>query len=234
MLTKDLHTHTLYSHGKGTPEENVLAAISCGLKTVAVSEHGPGHMFFGVRGRKLGHLRREMDRLKEKYSDKIEVLFGIESNLVGYGLTDIPKDLLDVFDVRLLAFHKGGRPSDGFGVARSLESLHLGGSDPVKTAEALLTAGEKYKIDIFAHPGLYVKCDIPTLARGAKELGIKLEINAARVTMSDEELRQAADIGAEFIIGSDAHWPSRVGDDALALAAAKRAGVEGSVVNIVR
>ena len=123
---------------------------------------------------------------------------------------------------------------DGFGFARSLESLHLGGSDPVKTAEALLAAGEKYKIDIFAHPGLYVKCDIPTLARGAKELGIKLEINAARVTMSDEELRQAADIGAEFIIGSDAHWPSRVGDDALALAAAKRAGVEGSVVNIVR
>ena len=53
-------------------------------------------------------------------------------------------------------------------------------------------------------------------------------------TMSDEELRQAADIGAEFIIGSDAHWPSRVGDDALALAAAKRAGVESSVVNIVR
>ena len=226
MLTKDLHTHTLYSHGKGTPEENVLAAISCGLKSVAVSEHGPGHMFFGVRGRKLGHLRREMDRLKAKYSDK--------SNLVGYGLTDIPKDLLDVFDVRLLAFHKGGRPSDGFGFARSLESLHLGGSDPVKTAEALLTAGEKYKIDIFAHPGLYVKCDIPTLARGAKELGIKLEINAARVTMSDEELRQAADIGAEFIIGSDAHWPSRVGDDALALAAAKRAGVEGSVVNLAR
>ena len=222
MLTKDLHTHTLYSHGKGTPEENVLAAVSMGLKTVAVSEHGPGHMFFGVRGRRLDGLRREMDRLKAKYSDKIEVLFGIESNLVGYGLTDIPKGLLDVFDVRLLAFHKGGRPSDGFGFARSLESLHMGGSDPVKTAEALLTAGEKYKIDI------------PTLARGAKELGIKLEINAARVTMSDEELRQAADIGAEFIIGSDAHWPSRVGDDALALAAAKRAGVESSVVNIVR
>ena len=234
MLTKDLHTHTLYSHGKGTPEENVLAAVSMGLKTVAASEHGPGHMFFGVRGRRLDGLRREMDRLKEKYSDKIEVLFGIESNLVGYGLTDIPKDLLDVFDVRLLAFHKGGRPSDGFGFARSLESLHLGGPDPVKTAEALLAAGEKYKIDIFAHPGLYVKCDIPTLARGAKELGIKLEINAARVTMSDEELRQAADIGAEFIIGSDAHWPSRVGDDALALAAAKRAGVEGSVVNLAR
>ena len=52
-----------------------------------------------------------MDRLKEKYSDKIEVLFGIESNLVGYGLTDIPKDLLDVFDVRLLAFSQGAGPA---------------------------------------------------------------------------------------------------------------------------
>lgn len=234
MLTKDLHTHTIYSHGKGTPEENVLAAVSMGLKAVAISEHGPGHMFFGVRGRRLDRLRREMDRLKEKYAGRIEVLFGIESDLTGYGVTDIPMELLDVFDVRLLAFHKGGMPCDGFGFARSLESLHMGGSDPVKTAEALLAAGERYKIDIFSHPGLYVKCDIPTLARGAKELGIKLEINAARVTMSDEELRQAADAGAELIIGSDAHWPSRVGDDALALAAARRAGVEGSVVNIVR
>lgn len=232
MLTRDLHTHTSYSHGKGTPEENILAAVSCGLKTVAVSEHGPAHMFFGVRGKRLDELRREMDRLKEKYSGSIEVLFGIEGNLVGYGLTDIPKELLDAFDLRLLAFHKGARPYDGFGFARCLESLHIGGSDPVKTAEALLEAGERYKIDVFAHPGLYVKCHIPTLARGAKELGIKLEINAARVTMTDEELKQAADIGAEFIIGSDAHWPSRVGDDALALSAAKRAGVERSVVNI--
>lgn len=234
MLTRDLHTHTVFSHGKGTPEENVLAALSMGLSSVAVSEHGPGHIFFGVRGKRLLELRREMDRLKEKYSGRIEVLFGIEGNLTGYGLADIPKELLDAFDVRLLAFHKGGRPGDGFGFARSLESLHMGGPDPVKTAQALLAAGERYKIDIFAHPGLYVKCDIPTLARGARELGIKLEINAARVTMSDGELRQAAEAGAEFIIGSDAHWPSRVGDDALALAAAKRAGVEDRVVNLAR
>ncbi len=233
MLTRDLHTHTKYSHGKGTPEENVLAAVSMGLKTVAISEHGPGHMFYGVRGERLKELRRETERLKEKYAGQIEVLFGIEANLTGFGLCDIPKELMDSFEVKLLAFHKGGRPEDGFGIRRCLESLGVGRSDPVKTAQALLLAGERYKIDIFSHPGLYVACDIPTLARGARELGIKLEINAARVTMTDDELRQAAELGAELIIGSDAHTPQRVGDDALAIAAAKRAGVMRSVVNVV-
>ncbi len=232
MISRDYHTHTYYSHGKGTPEEIVLAAVSCGLKTVAISEHGPGHMFFGVRDEKLRALREEVDRLARRYAYKIQVLMGIEANLTGFGKCDIPEDIMDMFDVRLLAFHKGAPAADFFGLRRNMESLHLGFSEPERTALALLEAGDKYKIDIFAHPGLYVKSHIPTLAKGAKELGIKLEINGARVTMSAEQLRQAADAGADLIIGSDAHSPDRVGDDSLAYAAAEAAGVLGSVVNL--
>ena len=66
----------------------------------------------------------------------------------------------------------------------------------------------------------------------AKELGIKLEINGARTTMSKEQLRQAVNEGADLIIGSDAHSPDRVGDDSLAYAAAEEAGVLSAVVNI--
>ena len=232
MIVRDYHTHTVYSHGKGTPEENVLAAVRLGLKNVSISEHGPGHKFFGVGGEKLYRLRKEIDRLAAKYANSIEVLMGIEGNLTGFGVTDIPLDALNMFDVRLLAFHKGALPADSFGFRRNLESLHLHKAEPEKTALALLEAGEKYKIDIFAHPGLYVKSDIPTLAKGAKELGIKLEINGARVTMSREEILQAYETGAQLIIGSDAHHPSRVGDDSLAYAAAKDAGVLDRVVNL--
>lgn len=232
MILRDYHTHTLYSHGKGTPEENVLAAVSMGLKTVAISEHGPGHAFFGVRGEKLRRLRAEVDRLASRYARDIEVLMGIECNLTGFGKCDMPEGMLDMFDVRLLAFHKGAVAADGFGVRRSMEALHLHRADPEKTALALLEAGERYRIDIFAHPGLYVESHIPTLARGAKELSIKLEINGARVTMTHEQLRQAAQAGAELIIGSDAHTPGRVGDDSLAYAAAMEAGVLDSVINL--
>ena len=232
MINRDYHTHTFYSHGKGTPEEIVLAAISMGLETVAISEHGPGHVFYGVRDEKLRALREEVDRLARRYAYKIQVLMGIECNLTGFGKCDLPEDAADMFDVRLLAFHKGAPAADFFGVRRNMESLHLWPSEPERTALALLEAGERYKIDIFAHPGLYVKSHIPTLARGAKELGIKLEINGARTTMSKEQLRQAVNEGADLIIGSDAHSPDRVGDDSLAYAAAKEAGVLSAVVNI--
>lgn len=233
MLARDLHTHTLFSHGKGTPEQNVLSAIERNLDEIAISEHAPAHMFFGVRGEKLRRLRREVDSLASRYANDIRVLMGIECNLTGYGLCDLPEDC-GAFDVKLLAFHKGARPADGFGRARAREALHIGAPDPAATAEALLLAAQRYRIDIFAHPGLYVKCDIPALARGARELGIPLEINAARVTMTAAELSAAADEGASFIIGSDAHEPARVGDDALALAAAREAGVEERVVNLRR
>ena len=232
MISRDYHTHTLYSHGKGTPEENVLAAISLGLEAVAISEHGPGHMFFGVRDEKLRKLRDEVDRLARRYAYQIQVLMGIECNLTGFGKCDMPQDMINMFDVRLLAFHKGAPAADGFGLRRNMEALHLWPAEPEKTALALLEAGEKYKIDIFAHPGLYVKSHIPTLAKGAGELGIKLEINGARTTMTPEQMGQAAGAGAQLIIGSDAHSPDRVGDDALAYAAAEATGVLGSVVNV--
>lgn len=232
MLKRDYHTHTVYSHGKGTPEENVLAAISLGLEAVAISEHGPGHVFYGVRDEKLRKLRDEVDRLAQRYAYQIQVLMGIECNLTGFGKCDMPEDIMDMFDVRLLAFHKGAFAADGFGLHRNMESLRLWPSEPEKNALALLEAGEKYRIDIFAHPGLYVKSHIPTLAKGARELGIKLEINGARVTMTAEQLRQAADAGAGLIINSDAHSPDRVGDDSLAYAAAEEAGVLSSVVNL--
>ena len=38
QILADYHTHTKYSHGKGTIEENVLEAISKGIKTIGISD----------------------------------------------------------------------------------------------------------------------------------------------------------------------------------------------------
>ena len=59
----DYHTHTYYSHGKGSPRDNVLSAIKRGLDLVAVSEHGPGHLTYGVRGKMLARLNGELASL---------------------------------------------------------------------------------------------------------------------------------------------------------------------------
>lgn len=223
-IVSDLHTHTAYSHGKGTPEENVLAALRRGLRRVAISEHAAAHLFYGVRGEKLLRLRREIDRLQKKYAREIEVLLGYECNLTAFGECDAPKDRA-MFDVLLLAYHKGVYPRDAFARSAAREAFGLRRADPIAVANALLSAAEKYRIDILAHPLAYVRADVATLARGAAELGVMLEVNSSRVTFAPEELRLAHSLGARFVAGSDAHAPARVGDFAAAMEAAERAGV---------
>ena len=75
----DHHTHTVYSHGKGSIEDNVKVAVSKGLKSIAITDHGPGHMTYGLKMSKVPEMRAEMDRLKSIYSD-IDILLGVEAN----------------------------------------------------------------------------------------------------------------------------------------------------------
>lgn len=237
IVTTDLHTHTNYSHGKGTPEENVLAAISKGLKRIAISEHSPSHLLYGVRGEKLQRLRREVDALAKRYANQIEVLMGLECNLMADGVCDAPaldipeKADLAPFDVLLLGYHKGVWPGDKITCRALLESLHISHADPIHIANALLNTAEKYKINILSHPCEYVQADIPTLAKGAAQLGVLLEINASHVSMTVSQLQEAAKYGARFIIGSDAHVSERVGEFGAAIRAAEEAQVEHLVVN---
>ena len=46
----DYHTHTTFSHGKGSIEDNVKAAVAAGLSGIAITDHGPGHLTYGVKG----------------------------------------------------------------------------------------------------------------------------------------------------------------------------------------
>ena len=53
ILTGDYHTHTKFSHGKGTIYDNALMAKKIGLKEIGISDHGFSHPAFGLRKRYL-------------------------------------------------------------------------------------------------------------------------------------------------------------------------------------
>ena len=67
QILADYHTHTKYSHGKGTIEENVLEAISKGIKTIGISDHGYKHLAYGIKLNDIYKMREEIDKLNEKY-----------------------------------------------------------------------------------------------------------------------------------------------------------------------
>lgn len=226
----DLHTHTYYSHGKGSPRDNVLAAVSRGLEKVAVSEHGPGHFTFGVRGKKLERLNAELDSLKREFDDRIDVLKGLELNVTGFGKTDCPENR-DDYDVVILGYHKSVAPFNRTALGVWGESLLKIRNDPHENAEAILAAAESCRADIISHPNLYLKVDIPYMAKCCRELGILLEVNSSRVTLSKRELKIIKNAGCGLIIGSDAHTPDRVGDFVLASRAVEEAGVWDAVLN---
>lgn len=78
------HTHTTYCDGKSTPEEIVLEAIRLGLDTIGFSGHAPcpGAEDYSVRD--LEGYNECIERLKDKYSDKIRILRGIERDIFAY------------------------------------------------------------------------------------------------------------------------------------------------------
>ena len=103
-LHGDYHTHTVYSHGSGSVEDNAAAAKNKGLYAVGISDHGFSHPFFGIKKDRLSALREDCSRAEEKTG--VRVLMGIESNFIRKdGLCDLTDDLYDKFDIFLAGAH---------------------------------------------------------------------------------------------------------------------------------
>lgn len=87
-ILADCHLHSSFSGDSDTPmEDMILKGISLGLKTMCFTEHhdigfpdspdGPGSIFLLNTDSYL----YDLIRLKEKYRDKIRILFGVELGL---------------------------------------------------------------------------------------------------------------------------------------------------------
>lgn len=82
MIRSDFHLHTLFSDGKNTPEEMVLAAIEKGMTAIGFSDHSYTAFdeSYCMPLERVGEYRRNVAELKERYRDKIKVLCGIEQD----------------------------------------------------------------------------------------------------------------------------------------------------------
>ena len=238
MIIADYHTHTVFSHGKGTIEENVERARAVGLKEIAITDHGLHHIAFGLRKKKVEKMRVIVDGLNKKYDD-IKILLGVEANFISRnGTIDIKPHQFEYFDIVLCGFHKVvwgenlvetikfiGK-NDFMQVLKKADKPSL-----VKTnTKILIEAVMNNPIDVLTHPNHDMVIDPVELAKVARDYGTYFELNGKKINVSDEILQKVADTGVEFIINSDAHSPNRVGEVELPLSVMKRVGIKESQI----
>lgn len=79
-MLSNFHTHTTFCDGKNTPEEVVLSAIEKGFSAIGFSGHGftPYDLRYCMKDTD-GYIN-EINSLKRKYQDKIEIYLGVEED----------------------------------------------------------------------------------------------------------------------------------------------------------
>lgn len=216
ILKGDFHTHTIYSHGTGTIEDNVKVALKKGLKQIAISDHGFNHKLYGINRIDIPQMRKEIEQLKKDYN--MDILLGIETNLIGEsGAIDIYKEEEKLFDVITMGYHKiikSQSLSDrlGFFLRNDLRKVFFTKRTIQKNTDAYLRAIDLYDIDILAHLNYGMPVDAPQIAKLAIQKGTFIELNGKRTLFSQEDVDKMVDIKTKFIMNSDAHKPSDVGE----------------------
>jgi putative hydrolase len=222
-LIADYHTHTRYSHGIGTIEENVISAMQKGLQCIAITEHGPAYSPYGIKLGDYKYMRETVKVLQEKYSDKIKILLGMEANIIDeQGTLDVDDRILHDCDILLVGFH--------FDIVHAAQLqkirlvLHRQQSIKSQLADnlyqeivdrntaAMVHSLQKYPIDIITHPGDKQPIDIEKIADIAAKKKTELEINNFHRRLSVVQLKKVKENpDVRFVVSSDAHRPQDIG-----------------------
>ncbi len=231
QLTADYHTHTPYSHGKGTVLENAQRAKELGLREIGITDHGYSHVLFGLRKRKIDAFVAECRRAEEETGVKVKI--GMENNVRGKsGKCDFREEDYQKFDLFLAGIHifvVYERLRDvplGWG-AWTRRKLHLNPSKSLvkATTQAYLNAVKNNPIDVLTHVNFVCFADAVEVAKCCRDYGTYMEISGKKGHLSDEELRAVADTGVKFVLNSDAHSVDRVGDVQRAVEQIERVGI---------
>lgn len=235
QILADYHTHTKYSHGKGTIEENVLEAISKGIKTIGISDHGYKHLAYGIKLNDIYKMKEEIDKLNEKYSN-IEILLGMECNILdSYGNIDINDKIIENCDYIMAGYHFASTPTSLKSTLNHCNNYMIKNKKAKDyNTKAIINAMKNNDIFIITHPGDKGDVYIEEIAKVAKNTNTRLEINSSHGFLNSNQLVKIKSIGNKFIIGSDAHVPQNVGNFDLAMKIIKEASVDLSLIENIK
>lgn len=212
----DLHCHTDWSDGGATVLQMAEAARDRGYQYLAITDHSPRMTIVnGLGPERLAAQRRQIHEANLRL-EELTVLQGIEVDINEDGSLDLPEETLAGLDVVVASPHMKLR----------MEAAAM--------TERMLAAVEHPHVDIVGHPTGRrpgsrpgAEYDFEAVFRRAAACGVVMEIDCdpARMDLSPELARLAAELGCRLSVDSDAHAPDQFVYVDLGMWTARRAGI---------
>jgi DNA polymerase (family 10) len=198
----DLHMHSTWSDGRNTIEEMALAAIQLGYQYVAITDHSEN----AWSSRKLARadVPRQRDEIEAVRAGvrNLDILWGIEVDIMQDGSLDFDDETLAGFDIVLASLHDHGGQNGRRLTERYLRAIHHPLvsviTHPANRSPALT-------------PGYDV--DFDALFAAAAETGTAMEIDGSpgHLDMDGLVARRAVAAGVTVVIDSDCHRADALG-----------------------
>jgi len=198
----DLHMHTTWSDGRDSIMHMVLSSRQLGYEYVAITDHSERSW----ASRKLLSLevplqREEIDTVRS-HAPGIEILHGVEVDIMPDGSLDFKDETLEGFDIVLASLHDAN------------------GQDGRRLTDRYLQAMRHPLVNVITHPANRspalsdgYELDFDRLFEVAVETGTAMEIDGApgHLDMDGRVARRAADAGVTIVINSDCHRAEALG-----------------------
>lgn len=228
----DCHTHTVFSDGKSTFEENMRSAIERGITTIACTDHWgrPEFVDCSIEEARLGEYAAAIERIRVEFP-QLEIVHGLEADCYAGCGTDIAETRGNATFLLGSIHYLEEKALDWDEDMRIWEEL---GADALWRlyAEEWCKAATSGLFDSMAHPdlprlfalsGFAPSIDLlplfDSMAEAAREGNVHVEINTAGLTKDFADfypqkplLSRFFAAGVPLTVGSDAHHASRIGE----------------------
>jgi len=192
----DLHMHTTATDGTATIKEMIDAAKKRGLKYIAITDHSKRVSM--ANGLDAKRLRKHWDEIRKVAAKEqgIDVLCGIECDILEDATLDLADDVLAEADWVIAVLH--------YGLKQSKDQIH----------KRLFAAIENPNVDIIGHPtGRLIEkrpgaeMDMNDILKAAADHGVMMEINAhpSRLDLNEIHAAAAKELKIPIVISTDAH-----------------------------
>ena len=219
----DLQMHSTWSDGGESIADLAEGAFALGWRRIGITDHSYGlPIARGMSMEAAGKQHHEIDRVNERFKDRVRVYKGVEANILADGALDLSEDERRIFEYVIASPHSQLR-KDTDQTHRMLAAVKLPGVAILGHPQ-----GRMYN----SRPGIAADWVKVFKEAARRNVAVELDGNWHRQDIDYELAAIAMDEGCIFALDSDAHSIAEFPFTDYAIAHARIAGIPADrVVN---